>query len=199
MKAYKHVATRNAVAAIYGYFSEAALLYEQLKNTEYKLSSEGYEQKRQNLQQKFQQVYRSTRQAVEAAVKDAKERAEAAKSSYLTIGNAAADYQLLALPVALTADDLRALAKRNADNPLFLRSVGQYAKEHSMLEDREKNADLRNLQYAKSGADEMAEHADFLRDLFDRVAGDDDFLRIATGYGSKLFADVENQVDFTEY
>lgn len=199
MKAYKHVATGNAVAAIYGYFSEAALLYEQLKNTEYELSSEGYEQKRQSLQQKFQQVYRSTRQAVEAAVKDAKERAEAAKSSYLTIGNAAADYQLLALPVALTADDLRALAKRNADNPLFLRSVGQYAKEHGMLEDREKNADLRNLQYAKSGADEMAEHAEFLRSIFDRVAGDDDFLRIATGYGSKLFADVENQVDFTEY
>lgn len=46
MKAYKHVSTRNAVAEIYGYFSEAVLLYEQLENTKYKLSSEGYEQKR---------------------------------------------------------------------------------------------------------------------------------------------------------
>lgn len=199
MKAYKHVATRNAVAAIYGYFSEAALLYEQLENTEYKLSSEGYEQKRQSLQQKFQQVYRSTRQAIEAAVKDAKERAEAAKSSYLTIGSAEADYQLLALPVALTADDLRTLAKRNADNPLFLRSVGQYAKEHGMLEDREKNADLHNLQYAKSGADEMAEHADFLRYTFDKYASEDNFLRVAQGYERHAFANIESRVDFTEY
>lgn len=199
MKAYKHVETRNAVAAIYGYFAEATLLYEQLENAKYELSQSGYEAKRQALQEEFQQIYRSTRQAIDAAVKEAQARVEAAKSSYLTIGNAAADYQLLSLPVTLTADDLRTLAKRNADNPLFLRSVGQYAKEHGMLEDRLGNRDLANLQYAQSGADELAARADFLRNTFDRYASEDNFLRVAKGYERRAFADVESKVDFTEY
>lgn len=131
MANYKHIDTSNAMNKIREMFALARELAPQIDRCKQRYSPELANQKIMEFHQQYRAANQEARNAVKAAIGAARQRVENARSEMLRIGNAEEDFKVLALPVTLSRDELRAMVKRNEGNVLFARAVAQYAKEHN--------------------------------------------------------------------
>lgn len=130
MANYKHDATAKAAAAIRSMFALSHELEKEQARIKARYAPDIAYEKLQALNAQYKQSAEAAQQAVQAAVSAAHDRLEQEQAAMLTLGNAEEDYKLLALPVNLTPDELRVMAKRNENNPLFKRAVAKYAEDH---------------------------------------------------------------------
>lgn len=130
MPDYKYAETSYAMRKIREMFSLANELAPQIERCKQRYSADVANEMIMELQAQYREANQAARDAVNAAVKAAHDRVESARSEMLHMGNAEEDFKLLALPVTLSRDELRAMVKRNEGNVLFSRAVSQYAKDH---------------------------------------------------------------------
>lgn len=134
MANYKHAETAYAMRKIREMFALAKELAPQIDRCKQRYSPELANQKIMEFHQQYRAANHEARKAVKEAIQAARNRVEKARSEMLHIGNAEEDFKLLALPVTLSRDELRAMVKRNEGNALFARAVSQYAHEHKYEE-----------------------------------------------------------------
>lgn len=130
MANYKHVETAYAMRKIREMFALAKELAPQVDRCKQRYSPELANEKIMEFHQQYRAANQEARKAVTEAVQAARARVERARSEMLHIGNAEEDFKVLALPVTLSRDELRAMVKRNEGNVLFARAVAQYAENH---------------------------------------------------------------------
>lgn len=130
MPDYKYAETSYAMRKIREMFSLANELAPQIERCKQRYSAELANEKIMEFRQQYRTANEEARKAVKEAIQAAHDRVESARSEMLHMGNAEEDFKLLALPVTLSRDELRAMVKRNEGNVLFSRAVSQYAKDH---------------------------------------------------------------------
>ena len=130
MPDYKYAETSYAMRKIREMFALAKELAPQIERCKQRYSAELANEKIMEFRQQYRNANEEARKAVKDAALAARARVERARSDMLHIGNAEEDFKLLALPVTLSRDELRAMVKRNEGNALFARAVSQYAKDH---------------------------------------------------------------------
>lgn len=130
MANYKNADTFYAMKKIRDMFALARELAPQIDRCKQRYSPELANEKIMEFQQQYRAANEEARQAVKEAIQAARNRVENARSEMLHIGNAEEDFKVLALPVTLSRDELRAMVKRNEGNVLFARAVAQYAEKH---------------------------------------------------------------------
>ena len=111
-------------------FALAQELAPQIDRCKQRYSRELANEKIMEFHQQYRDANHEARNAVKEAIQAAHSRVEKARSEMLHMGNSEEDFKLLALPVTLSRDELRAMVKRNEGNVLFARAVAQYAEEH---------------------------------------------------------------------
>lgn len=134
MPDYKYAETSYAMRKIREMFALANELAPQIERCKQRYSAELANEKIMEFRQQYRTANEEARKAVKNAAQAARARVERARSDMLHIGNAEEDFKLLALPVTLSRDELRAMVKRNEGNYLFARAVSQYAHEHKYEE-----------------------------------------------------------------
>ena len=130
MANYKNVDTFYAMKKIRDMFALARELAPQIDRCKQRYSRELANEKIMEFHQQYRDANHEARKAVKEAIQAARNRVEKSRSDMLHIGNAEEDFKVLALPVTLSRDELRAMVKRNEGNVLFARAVAQYAEEH---------------------------------------------------------------------
>lgn len=130
MANYKNADTFYAMKKIREMFALARELAPQIDRCKQRYTPELANEKIMEFRQQYRAANEEARQAVKEAIQAAHSRVEKARSEMLHIGNAEEDFKLLALPVTLSRNELRAMVKRNEGNVLFARAVSQYAKDH---------------------------------------------------------------------
>lgn len=166
---YTHSTTGAAVRAIFNLFNLGAELNEKLKTARRDLSAERYKERYDAYHLEFQTARSNAFQTVLEACDAIPGYVNASKSRDLNIGDAENDLKLLALPVALSGEDLALMLERNLDNMIFVRTVTEYAQKHGL------DTDARFIEASKKAAVASQKHAyekngkmlhDYLRGYF---------------------------------
>lgn len=150
---YKYQATRNAMQTVHEFQQMRTTLRE-----EYAAAAKQYNEKELARRcEGYANEYNESLQKVLAALKaleaDIATRKTSRINKALALGTAEEDFKLLSLPVTLSADDLRVLLSRNAENVLFCRAVAEYAKNKEYNDAKDLLAAGENI-HAKSHAGE---------------------------------------------
>lgn len=197
MNQYRHAKTGEAIKALLEYHNTAETLKAELEAAKKRYSSEVYAQKQQEAQDKFLPFYSAARLAIDAAVKDMKERSEKAALDALSIGNAEEDFKILAMPVKLSPTELRLMLKRNEGNALFARAVGEYAQKHDYT-----GADYRDFSAFRAPAttisDSLNRSEEFTRVLSNYLVSDN-LSRMTTNWQKTALERVDAEGIFVEY
>lgn len=132
MMTYKHRETAEAVGSIFSLYDAARKAAESIAYNAENLSPQRAREKYPQIAEEFRSKRLLVQGAVRTAARAAMTRAQKKMAAELTIGDAAEDFNLLALPVTLTGKELALLIDRNLGNKLFLRAAEQYAKKHDI-------------------------------------------------------------------
>lgn len=134
MEVYLHRETSDAVRSLFSLYDAALRAAESISYNAENLSTKRAQEKYPQIAAEFRAQRLNVVSVIRAAADAAMKRAQKKIAAELTIGEAAEDFKLLALPVTLTGKELAMLIDRNIGNKLFLRAVDQYAKEHDIPE-----------------------------------------------------------------
>lgn len=132
MMIYKHRETAEAVGSIFSLYDAARKAAESIAYNAENLSPQRAREKYPQIAEEFRAKRLLVQDAARTAANAAMKRAQEKQAAELTIGEAAEDFKLLALPVTLTGKELALLIGRNIGNKLFLRAAEQYAKKHDI-------------------------------------------------------------------
>ena len=132
MKVYKHGETADAIRALFSLYDAARKAAEAIAYNAGNLSVQRAREKYPQIAEEFREKRSVVLNLVSVAAAAAMKRAQEKQAAELKIGEAAEDFNLLALPVPLTGKELALLIDRNLDNKLFLRAAEQYAKKHDI-------------------------------------------------------------------
>ena len=132
MKVYKHGETADAIRALFSLYDAARKAAEAIAYNAENLSPQRAREKYPQIAEEFREKRFVVLNLVRVAAAAAMKRAQEKQAAELKIGEAAEDFNLLALPVPLTGKELALLIDRNLDNKLFLRAAEQYAKKHDI-------------------------------------------------------------------
>lgn len=188
MAYYKNNDTSYAMKKIREMFALAQELAPQIDRCKQRYSPELANEKIMEFQQQYSAAREEARQAVKEAIKAARNRVEKARGEMLHIGNAEEDFKVLALPVTLSRDELRAMVKRNEGNVLFARAVAQYAEKHDYNDN-----DLRALAAPMSFNDELQAIDDMGAHLMRYCEEDRLNVAIANDWRARAFAMAEEK------
>ena len=132
MKIYNHAETADAIRALFSLYDAARNAAEAIAYNAENLSEQRAREKYPQIAAEFREKRFVVLNLVRVAAAAAMKRAQEKQAAELKIGEAAEDFNLLALPVTLTGKELALLIARNLDNKLFLRAAEQYAKKHDI-------------------------------------------------------------------
>lgn len=132
MMIYKHRETAEAVGSIFSLYDAARKAAESIAYNAENLSPQRAREKYPQIAEEFREKRSVVLNLVSVAAAAAMKRAQEKQAAELKIGEAAEDFNLLALPVTLTGKELALLIDRNLGNKLFLRAAEQYAKKHDI-------------------------------------------------------------------
>ena len=132
MKVYKHGETADAIRALFSLYDAARKAAEAIAYNAENLSVQRAREKYPQIAEEFREKRSVVLNLVSVAAAAVMKRAQEKQAAELKIGEAAEDFNLLALPVPLTGKELALLIDRNLDNKLFLRAAEQYAKKHDI-------------------------------------------------------------------
>lgn len=132
MMIYKHRETAEAVGSIFSLYDAARKAAESIAYNAENLSPQRAREKYPQIAEEFRAKRLLVQDAARTAANAAMKRAQEKQAAELKIGEAAEDFNLLALPVTLTGKELALLIDRNLGNKLFLRAAEQYAKKHDI-------------------------------------------------------------------
>ncbi len=163
---FKHESTRQAVEALCDLYAEAQRLHDELNAARQRYRPDVFKEIEETKQKDFNRTLSQAMEVVKTAKAAAYERADSMKGDHLTMGDAEEDFKLLSLPVTLSPDELRALAKRHEGNVLFSHAVGEYAEAKGYNDAR----DLLTLQSVRSEYKELQEKADVLSSWLDKYS-----------------------------
>lgn len=196
MNTYKHPKTAEAMRAVLEAFDMADALNAELEKDKAIYNAEAYNARAAEAQAKFSGYYSAAKAAVAEAVDDMRKRGEKARCEALDIGGAAEDFKLLGLPVTLTADELRAMAKRNEGNMLFGRAVAEYAQKHGYS-----GSNYRDLEALAFTRDEYAKHMENAETFARYVGGyleTENLAQIKQSYNGAIVRKYDEDGLFTE-
>lgn len=152
---YKYPSTRNAMQAVHDFQRVRASLREAIAEDAKKYNEKEQARRREGYANAFNESLQKVSEALKAMEADISTRRAARINNALSIGTAAADFQLLSLPVTLSVEDLRVLLARNAETPLFCRAVAEYAKGKGYTEAKDLLAAGENIHATSRGGEEI--------------------------------------------
>ena len=119
MKLYTHAVTQKMISDLYAAYDAVRGYNKQYSEYKRIYQPEKLKEKESELLGSFRMLAGNLHDKVAEARKELKKAAAESMAKYVSLGNAEEDFKILALNVALTADDLAIMVERNAGNHLF--------------------------------------------------------------------------------
>lgn len=152
---YKYQATKNAMQAVHDFQQTRTSLRARVAEAAKKYNEKALVSYCEGCAEEYNESLQKVLAALKALEADISTRRTSKINKALAIGAAEEDFKLLSLPVTLSADDLRVLLARNAENPLFRRAVAEYAKGKGYTDAKDLLAVSENIHAGSRAGEEL--------------------------------------------